>query len=153
MSVEDILKQFSNAFYQAFQLMIPVMLIAVIVALLGVGKAREVKLSARPKTAKEAVNEVLGHNGWVLVTVDEEKCGYCGAVKIMLDVRGIPYKEVNITDVPSEELDELVSTLGIDHVPVLIYVEDGRILIRKHFTGEREKDIKWVRELKAEVVA
>ena len=85
----------------------------------------------------------------MLVTVDEDKCGYCGAAKIMLDARGIPYKEVNITDVPEDELEELVNNLGIEYVPVLLYVEDGRIIFRKHFEGKREKDIPWVRRLEA----
>jgi len=145
--VGDAFKQFQAMLQQTMQLMMLTLAIAIVVSILGIKRKIGKVGAARPKTAAEAVKEVLSHEGYVLVTVDEDKCGYCGAAKIMLDARGIPYKEVNITDVPEDELEELVNNLGIEHVPVLLYVEDGRIIFRKHFEGKREKDIPWVRQI------
>lgn len=147
MSLEDIFKQFNTMLQQAMQLMIFVLVIAIVISILGfrerVGKVGAV----RPKNAGEAMKEVLGHEGWVLVTVDPDKCGYCEAAKIMLDARGIPYLEVNISDLPEEELEEFVKQVGIEWVPALLYVEDGRIVLRKMFEGKKEKDIPWVRQI------
>jgi len=146
-SLEDIFKQFNTMLQQAMQLMIFVLVIAIVISILGfrerVGKVGAV----RPKNAGEAMKEVLGHEGWVLVTVDPDKCGYCEAAKIMLDARGIPYLEVNISDLPEEELEEFVKQVGIEWVPALLYVEDGRIVLRKMFEGKKEKDIPWVRQI------
>jgi len=147
MSMEDAFKQFNSILQQIMPFMIFALAIAIIVSAVSV---KGYKKYARPKSAAEAVKEVLSHEGWVLVTVDEERCGYCGLAKVMLEARGIRYKEVNITDVPEEELDEIVNTLGIEHVPVLLFVKDGRIVLRKHFEGVKEKDVKWVRRLEVE---
>jgi len=149
-SLEDILKQFNAMLQQAMQLMMFVIVIAIVISILGVKKSVGKTGVVRPKNAGEAVKDILGHTGWVLVTVDPDKCGYCEAAKIMLDARGVPYLEVNITDVPEDELEELVENIGIEHVPVLLLVRDGRIVLRKHFEGKREKDIPWVRRLEVE---
>ena len=145
--MEDAFKQFNTM----LQLMVFTIAVALVVGLLSArsGSSSQGKKTVRPKTAKEAIKETLNGNGWVLVTVDEDKCGYCGAAKIMLDVKGVPYKEVNISDVPGEELEEIVRTLGIEHVPVLLYVEYGKVIFIKHFEGEKEKDVKWVKKLEA----
>ena len=150
MSLEDILKQINTMFQQVMQFMVFVLVVAIVISVIGFRKKVGKVGVVRPKNASEAVKEVLGHEGWVLVTVDPDKCGYCEAAKIMLDARGVPYLEVNITDVPEDELEELVENIGIEHVPVLLLVRDGRIVLRKHFEGKREKDIPWVRRLEVE---
>ena len=147
MSLEDAFKQFNTMLQQAMQLMIFVLVIAIVISILGfrerVGKVGAV----RPKNAGEAMKEVLGHEGWVLVTVDPDKCGYCEAAKIMLDARGVPYLEVNISDLPEDELEEFVKQTGVEWVPALLHVRDGRIVMRKMFEGKKEKDIPWVRQI------
>lgn len=147
MSLEDAFKQFNAMLQQAMQLMMFVLVIAIVISILGV-KRRIGKVGAvRPKTAGEAMKEILGHEGWVLVTVDPDKCGYCEAARIMLDARGVPYLEVNISDLPEDEVEEFVKQAGIEWVPALLYVEDGKILLRKMFEGKKEKDIPWVRQI------
>ncbi|MHC1628860.1 MAG: glutaredoxin family protein [Candidatus Nezhaarchaeales archaeon] len=150
MSLEDAFKQFNTVLQQTMQLMMFVLLIAIVVSILGV-KRKIGKVGAiRPKTAGGAMKEIMGHEGWVLVTVDPDKCGYCEAARIMLGTRGIPYLEVNISDLPEEELEEFIEQTGIEWVPVLLLVRDGRIIMRKHFEGKKEKDIPWVRRLEVE---
>jgi len=138
-----------NSIFQIVMLTTAIALVAAFVKELGVGIVGSGSKTVRPRTAREAMDEISKYDGWVLVTIDEDKCGYCGAAKIMLDVKGVPYKEVNITDMTEEELRELVKTLGIEHVPVLLYVEYGRIVLVKHFEGRRDKDIQWVRQIAA----
>jgi len=148
MSLEDMFRQLNDMLNQMLPLMVLVLAVALVSAVLARERARTAKeKAARPKTAGEAVKEVLSHEGYVLLTVDPGMCGYCEAAKIMLDTKGIPYKEVNITEVPEDELEELVNTLGIEHVPVLLLVKDGKVILRKHFSGKKEKDIPWVRKL------
>jgi len=149
MSMEDVFKQFNTIMQQTMQLMMFVLVIAIVVSVFS-AKERVKTGVVRPKNASEAVGDVLSHTGWVLVTVDPDKCGYCEAAKIMLDARGIPYLEVNITDLSEDELEEFVKQTGIEWVPVLLLVRNGRIVLRKHFEGKREKDIPWVRRLEVE---
>ena len=147
MSLEDVFKQFNVMLQQAMQLMMFVLVIAIVISILGVRKRIGKTGVVRPKTATEAMKNILGHEGWVLVTVDPDKCGYCEAAKIMLDARGIPYLEVNVSDLPEDELEEFVKQAGVEWVPVLLLVRDGRIVLRKHFEGRKEKDIPWVRQI------
>lgn len=128
---------------QLLQLALLTALVALVASLAKAPRSRV----ARPRSAEEALREVTSSDGYVLVTVDEDKCGYCGAAKIMLDARGVEYREVNISDVPEHELGELVDALGIEHVPVLLYVENGSVVFKRHFEGVRERDVAWVREL------
>jgi len=150
MSMEDVFKQFNTIMQQAMQLMIFVLVIAIVISILGFRKKAGKVGAVRPKNAGEAMKEILGHEGWVLVTVDPDKCGYCEAAKIMLDARGVQYLEVNITDLSEDELEEFVKQTGIEWVPALLYVENGRIVLRKMFEGKKEKDIPWVRRLEVE---
>ena len=149
MSMEDVFKQFNAIMQQTMQLMMFVLVIAIVVSVFS-AKERVKTGVVRPKNAGEAMKDILGHTGWVLVTVDPDKCGYCEAAKIMLDVRGIPYLEVNITDLSEDELEEFVKQTGIEWVPALLYVRDGRIVLRKMFEGKREKDIPWVKSIEVE---
>jgi len=147
--MEDVFKQFNTIMQQTMQLMMFVLVIAIVVSVLS-AKERVKTGVVRPKNASEAVGNVLSHEGWVLVTVDPDKCGYCEAAKIMLDTKGVPYLEVNISDLSEEDLEEFVKQTGIEWVPVLLLVRNGRIVLRKHFEGKREKDIPWVRKLEVE---
>jgi len=149
-SLEDVFKQFNAMLQQAMQLMMFVLVLAIVISILGVKRRIGKVGTVRPKSTEEAMKKILGHEGWVLVTVDPDKCGYCEAAKIMLDTRGVPYLEINISDLPEEELEEFVKQVEIEWVPALLYVEDGRIVLRKMFEGKKEKDIPWVRKLEVE---
>ena len=102
----------------------------------------------RVKSSNEALEEILSSNGYVLITVDPSKCGYCKVAKALLDVKGIKYKEVDITNLDEEELEELVEELGIESAPVLLYAHDGKVQIVYHFKGDIDKDKGEVRKIK-----
>jgi len=101
----------------------------------------------RVKSSNEALEEILSSNGYVLITVDPSKCGYCKVAKALLDVKGIKYKEVDITNLDEEELEELVEELGIESAPVLLYAHDGKVQIVYHFKGDIDKDKGEVRKI------
>ena len=148
--MSDVFRKMSEMFNGVYNIIVLTLVIAVVTSIAAAShKPSGGKRVVRAKSGSEAVNEALNHDGWVLLTVDGDKCGYCETAKIMLDARGIPYKEVNITDVPENELDVIVEKLGIEHVPVLILVRDGKVILVKHFEGKKEKDIEWVRRIEA----
>jgi len=102
----------------------------------------------RPKSFQRAVECITtGGDGWVLLAVDTDKCGACDKAKTMLEVRGLEYREVNLTDIPLGELEKFTENYGITGVPVLLYVKGGKILGKVEFTGKRDIDAKIVRGL------
>jgi len=102
----------------------------------------------RPKSFERAIESITtGGDGWVLLAVDTDKCGACDKAKTMLEVRGLEYREVNLTDIPVGELEKFVEKYGISGVPTLLYVKGGRILGKVEFTGKRDVDAKIVRGL------
>jgi len=96
--------------------------------------------SDRPKNIDSALKRLTEEDGFVLLMVDPDKCGYCDRAKLMLEVRGLPYREVNITDLPLSEAEKLADKLGVTGVPVLFYVKGGEIKAKIEFTGKRETD-------------
>ena len=102
---------------------------------------------ARVKSSNEALEEILSTNGYVLVKVDPSKCGYCKIAKALLDVRGIGYKEVDITNLDEDELEELIEELGLESAPALLYVKDGKVVFIYHFKGDIDEDTKEIRKI------
>lgn len=132
--------------YQFIPIMMFMLVIAVVSSVLK--EKKEIKKEVeRVKTYDEAVQAIKSHDGWVLITVDTDKCGYCEAAKIMLLTKGIKYSEVNVTDLSDKDLEKLTNYIGVSWVPALLYVSDGRILFKKGFEGVKEKDVIWVRAL------
>jgi len=102
----------------------------------------------RPKSFQRAVECITaGGDGWVLLAVDTDKCGACDKAKTMLEVRGLEYREVNLTDIPIGELEKFTEQYGITGVPTLLYVRGGKIIGKVEFTGKRDVDAKIVRGL------
>jgi len=101
----------------------------------------------RIKSSNEALEEILSSNGYVLITVDPSKCGYCKVAKALLDVKGIKYKEVDITKLDEEELEELVEELGLESAPALLYVKDSKVMFIYHFKGDIDEDKKEIRKI------
>lgn len=135
---------------QIFQLMLYIIPFAVVTAVLESGKP--MPREYRAKSLKD-VDEILSNYiGWALFAVDKEKCGYCGVAKAMIGLAGIPHITINITDVPEDDLAKLVEKYSIEHVPALVLVEYGDVVLVKHFKGREEEDAEILKEIKAYAV-